>query len=82
MINAIGISYQRFKSAPLVSKDLRADWRNEDEFEMIPIQPETSKKIRRQSSAAEISCGYGANLLANDTGIILRQCKASLMLLF
>jgi hypothetical protein len=49
---------------------------------IIRTQPRVCKKIRRQTSAAEISCGYGANLLANDAGIVLRQREASLMLLF
>jgi hypothetical protein len=43
---------------------------------------EMTQKIRRQNSAAEISGHGNASLLANDTGIILRQGKASLMLLF
>jgi hypothetical protein len=39
------------------------------------------QKNRRQNSAAESSCQYSVNLLANDAGIIFRQSKASLMLL-
>jgi hypothetical protein len=69
-------SFEGFRALCVEPEISARIWNNSDSARSIPKKPAAKPRRRK------FSRHYSVNLLANDAGIIFRQSKASLMLLF